>query len=188
MNRKKTISKRGLFIYHPLLPTSNNFANLLFFKPWILTPEKGGPSCLNWGHGGVRWFGQCPKENVFFQWILPHQWVTFTPKIRVLAQKMGLWERARVRFFQKIRLRVGVSEIEKTKKRQSHRISAKVLTLNAPPMSDIHTKNQRPSSKMGSWERACVRFFHACLSIGVVRNRKNVEKAKSSDLRQNFDS
>ena len=55
-----------LFIDLPLLPTSNNFANLLFFKPWILTPEKRGPSYLNWGHGGVKWFGQCPKENIFF--------------------------------------------------------------------------------------------------------------------------
>ena len=73
--------------------------------------------------------------------------MTFTPKIGVLAQKMGSGERARVRFFQKIRLRVGVSEIEKTKKRQSHRISTKVLILNAPPMSDIHTRNQPPSSK-----------------------------------------
>ena len=48
-----------------------------------------------------------------------------------------------------VRLSIGVSEIEKTKKRQSHQISAKVLILNAPPMSDVHTKNQRPSSKNG---------------------------------------
>ena len=34
--------------------------------------EKKGPSCPNWGHGGgFRWFGQCPKENVFFNWGLP---------------------------------------------------------------------------------------------------------------------
>ena len=51
---------------------------------------------------------------------------------------------------------VGVSEIEKTKKRQSHQISAKVLILIAPPMSDVHTKNQRPSSKNGLG-RACLR-------------------------------
>ena len=38
---------------------------------------------------------------------------------------------------------------EKTKKRQSHRISTKVLILNAPPMGDVHAKNQRPSSKNG---------------------------------------
>ena len=29
--------------------------------------KKRGPSCPNWGQGGgFRWFGQCPKENVFF--------------------------------------------------------------------------------------------------------------------------
>ena len=38
---------------------------------------------------------------------------------------------------------------KKTKKRQRHRISAKVLILNAPPMGDVHTKNQRPVSKNG---------------------------------------
>ena len=33
----------------------------------FLTSEKRGPSCPNWGDGGgFRWFGQCPKENVFF--------------------------------------------------------------------------------------------------------------------------
>ena len=82
--------------------------------------------------------------------------MTFTPKISVLAQKMGSGERARVRFFQKICLSVGVSEIEKTKKRQSHRISAKILILNAPPMTDVHTKNQSPTSKNGLG-RACLR-------------------------------
>ena len=38
---------------------------------------------------------------------------------------------------------------QKTKKRQSHRISTKVLILNVPPMGDVHAKNQRPSSKNG---------------------------------------
>ena len=29
--------------------------------------KKRGPSCANWGQvGGSRWFGQCPKENIFF--------------------------------------------------------------------------------------------------------------------------
>ena len=51
-------------------------------------------------------------------------------------------------FFKKC-FSIGVLEIEKTKKRQSHQISAKILILNAPPMSDVHTKNQRPSSKNG---------------------------------------
>ena len=37
----------------------------------------------------------------------------------------------------------------KMKKRQSHRITAKNLILNAPPMGDVHTKNQRPVSKNG---------------------------------------
>ena len=90
---------------------------------------------------------------------MPHQWVTFTPKISVLAPKMGSGERACVRFFHapvKKCLSIGVSEIGKMKKRQSHRISAKVLILNAPPMSDVHTKNQRPSSKNGLG-RACLR-------------------------------
>ena len=76
---------------------------------------------------------------------------------------MGSWERARVRFFQKIRFRVGVSEIEKTKKRQSHRISAKILILNAPPMSDVHTKNQRPSSKNGLVRAGPRPFFQKAL-------------------------
>ena len=61
-------------------------------------------------------------------------------------------------------LSIGVSEIEKTKKRQSHPISAKVMILNAPPMSDVHTKNQPPSSKNGLG-RACLRpFFQKNLS------------------------
>ena len=46
---------------------------------------------------------------------------------------------------------------------QSHRISAKVLILNAHPMSDIHTKNQRPSSKNGL-VRACLRPFFSRVS------------------------
>ena len=42
---------------------------------------------------------------------------------------------------------------------------------------------------MGSGERARVRFFQKiCLSVGVSEIEKNEEKAKSSDLRQNFDS
>ena len=45
------------------------FSSKLTFKSWIWTSEKRGPSCPNCGHGGggVRYFGQCPKENVFFQ-------------------------------------------------------------------------------------------------------------------------
>ena len=58
-------------------------------------------------------------------------------------------------------LSIGVSEIEKMKKRQSHQISAKVLILNVPPMSDVHTKNQRPSSKNGLG-RACLRRGFYC--------------------------
>ena len=90
---------------------------------------------------------------------MPHQWVTFTPKIRVPAKIMGSGERACVRFFHapvKKCLSIGVSEIEKTKKSQSHQISAKVLILNAPPMSDVHTKNQPPISENGLG-RACLR-------------------------------
>ena len=97
--------------------------------------------------------------------------MTFTPKIGVLAQKMGSGERARVRFFQKICLSVGVSEIEKTKKRQSHRISAKILILNAPPMSDVHTKNQRPSSKNGLVRAGPRPFFQKALGTLDLNRR-----------------
>ena len=62
-------------------------------------------------------------------------------------------------FFKKC-LSIGVLEIEKTKKRQSHQISAKVLILNAPPMSDVHTKNQGPSSKNGLVRAGPRPFFH----------------------------
>merc|ERR1711954_256959 len=94
-----------------------------------------------------------------------------------------------VRFLKKIRLRVGVSEIEKTKKRQSHRISAKKLILNAPPMNDVHTKNQSPSSKNGLVRAGPRPFFSKNpFPCRGVRNRKNEEKAKSSDLRQKIDS
>ena len=42
------------------------------FKSWILMSEKKGSSCPNWGQGGwFRWFGQCPKENVFFIDVFP---------------------------------------------------------------------------------------------------------------------
>ena len=52
-----------LLIYLPPLPT---FLQVTL-KSWILTSEKKEPSCPNWGKwGGVWWFGQCPKENVFF--------------------------------------------------------------------------------------------------------------------------
>ena len=86
-------------------------------------------------------------------------------------------------------LSIGVSEIEKTKKRQSHRISAKVLILIAPPMSDVHTKNQGPSSKNGLVRAYPRPFFSKNPSkCRGVRNRKNEEKTKSSDHRQNFDS
>ena len=36
-------------------------------KTLFFDVPKRGPSCPNWGEwGGFRWFGQCPKENVFF--------------------------------------------------------------------------------------------------------------------------
>ena len=47
-----------LLIYIPPLPQ-------VTFKSWILTSKKKGPSCPNWVQG-FRWFGQCPKENIFF--------------------------------------------------------------------------------------------------------------------------
>ena len=38
----------------------------------VFDVQKRGPSCPNWGQGGgVRGFGQCPKENVFFYGCLP---------------------------------------------------------------------------------------------------------------------
>ena len=36
------------------------------FKSWILTSEKKDQVARIGVRGGVRWFGQCPKENVFF--------------------------------------------------------------------------------------------------------------------------
>ena len=38
------------------------------FKSWILTSEQKRTKLpkLGTGVGGFRWFGQCPKENVFF--------------------------------------------------------------------------------------------------------------------------
>ena len=63
---------------------------------------------------------------------------------------------------------IGVTEIEKTKKSQSHQISAKVLILNAPPKSDIHTKNQPPSSK-NVLGRACLRPWFLLAGGDLVR-------------------
>ena len=74
-------------------------------------------------------------------------------------------------FFQKIRLSVGVLEIEKMKKKQSHRISAKILILNAPPMSDIHTKNQGPSSKNGLVRAYPRPFFQKALGTLDLNRR-----------------
>ena len=86
-------------------------------------------------------------------------------------------------------LSIGVSEIEETKKRQSHQISAKVLILIAPPMSDVHTKKQRPSSKNGLVRAGPRPLFSKNPSpCRGVRNPKNEEKAQSSDLRQKIDS
>ena len=56
-----------MHIYSILYSIYSSFSSKLTFKSWILTSEKKGPSCPNWGQGGrVRWFGQCPKENDFF--------------------------------------------------------------------------------------------------------------------------
>ena len=66
------------------------------------------------------------------------------------------------------RLSIGVSEIEKMKNRQSHQISAKVLILNAPPMGDVHTKNQGPTSKNGLG-RACLRPWFLLQGGDLVR-------------------
>ena len=112
--------------------------------------------------------------------------MTFTPKFGVLAQEMGSGERACVRFFKKICLRVGVSEIEKTKKRQSHRISAKKLILNAPPMNDVHTKNQGPSSKNGLVRAYPRPFFQKIrLSVGVSEIEK-MKKRQSHQISANI--
>ena len=55
-----------MHIYSILYSIYSIFSSKLTFKSWILTSEKRGPSCPNSGHGGgFRWFGQCPKENVF---------------------------------------------------------------------------------------------------------------------------
>ena len=65
----------------PMYWTFNCFLNLPFspqvtFKSWILTSEKKGPSCPNWGQGGgFRWFGQCPKESVFFALMSYLKWI-----------------------------------------------------------------------------------------------------------------
>ena len=81
-------------------------------------------------------------------------------------------------------LSIGVSEIEKTKNRQSHQISAKVLILNAPPMGDVHTKNQLPVSKNGlvraglrlkSVKNAVFRpFLKKCRKGDVIRSQRNL--------------
>ena len=44
----------------------------LTFKSWILTSEKRGPSCPNWGHGGgLGNSGNARKKTFFFNWCLP---------------------------------------------------------------------------------------------------------------------
>ena len=40
------------------------------FKSWILTSEKKGPSCPNWGQGGGD-SGNARKKTFFFCWCLP---------------------------------------------------------------------------------------------------------------------
>ena len=46
---------------------SINFFFRSYAQNVVFDVKKRGPSCLNWGQGGgVRGFGQCPKENVFF--------------------------------------------------------------------------------------------------------------------------
>ena len=58
----------GCILYSILYRIYSSFSSKLTFKSWILTSEKKGPTCPNWGDGGAgwfRWFGQCPKENVF---------------------------------------------------------------------------------------------------------------------------
>ena len=70
------------------------------------------------------------------------------------------------------------------KKRQSVRISAKVLILNAPPMGDVHTKNQLPVSKNGlvraglrlkSVKNAVFRpFLKKCRKGDVIRSQRNL--------------
>ena len=130
-------------------PSSKNGLRRACLRPWFLLQGGDLVSVSGCQKSKKRRKGKVIRSPPKFWFSLPHQWMTFTPKISVLAQKMGSWERACVRFFQKIRFRVGVSEIQKTKKRQSLRISAKKLILNAPPMNDVHTKNQSPSSKNG---------------------------------------
>ena len=73
---------------------------------------------------------------------------------------------------------------QKTKKRQSHRISTKVLILNVPPMGDVHAKNQRPSSKNGlvraglrlkSVKNAVFKpFLKKCRKGDVIRSQRNL--------------
>ena len=46
------------------------FSSKLTFKSWILTSEKRGPSCPNWGHGeggGLGNSGNAQKKTFFFQ-------------------------------------------------------------------------------------------------------------------------
>ena len=73
---------------------------------------------------------------------------------------------------------------QKMKKRQSVPISPKILILNAPPMNDVHTKNQPPSSKNGlvraglrlkSVKNAAFRpFLKKCRKGDVIRSQQNL--------------
>ena len=57
--------------YHHNYHCNLHYQHRNFFRSYaqnvVFDVKKRGPSCPNWGQGGVfRWFGQCPKENVFF--------------------------------------------------------------------------------------------------------------------------
>ena len=58
--------------HHHNYPWNHHYHHQIKFRSYaqnvVFDVQKRGPSCPNRGQGGggVRWFGQCPKENVFF--------------------------------------------------------------------------------------------------------------------------
>ena len=55
----------------------------------VFDVKKRGPSRRNWGQGGgrgFRWFGQCPKENVFFLLMSSITFLLFTEDSTILVK------------------------------------------------------------------------------------------------------
>ena len=68
---EKFWARQKKFIIHSLFGSPCIYSILsskLTFKSWILTSKKKNQVARIGvrGGGGFRWFGQCPKENVFF--------------------------------------------------------------------------------------------------------------------------